>query len=140
MAQGVTQIVPTFWLRHLFSSNLNNGPSPGHSNLGSDGRYTCPSLPFMVSWVPYLNKGPRPDFNNGPGLTQTVAALSESDFNNGQSSSDSNLVSEGAYIFSGLLLTVSWWMPYLSKGHRPDFNNGLGSDSNSGPTLASVVF
>ena len=30
---------------------------------------------------------------------------------------------------------VSWWAPYLPKGCRPDFNNGLGDDSNSGPVL-----
>ena len=26
---------------------------------------------------------------------------------------------------------VSWWVPYLAKGCRPDFNNGLGGDLNS---------
>ena len=31
---------------------------------------------------------------------------------------------------------VSRWVPYLPKGCRPDFNNGLGGDSNSGPVLA----
>ena len=31
---------------------------------------------------------------------------------------------------------VSWWVPYLYKGCMPDFNNGLGGDSNSGPILA----
>ena len=31
---------------------------------------------------------------------------------------------------------VSWWVPYLPKGCRPDFNNGLVGDSNSGPVLA----
>ena len=75
---GVTRIVPTFWPQHLFKFNSNNDPSPGHSNLGSDGRYTC----------------------------------------------------------SGLLLMDSWWVPYLPKGCRPDFSNGLGGDSNSGPVLA----
>ena len=28
---------------------------------------------------------------------------------------------------------VSWQVPYLAKGCRPDFNNGLRGDSNSGP-------
>ena len=79
---GVTRIVPTFWLQHLFKLNSNNGPSPGHSNLGSDGRYTC----------------------------------------------------------SGLLLKDSWWVPDLPKGCRPDFNNGLGGDSNSGPVLVPSVY
>ena len=31
---------------------------------------------------------------------------------------------------------VSWWVPHLPKGCRPDFNNGLGGDSDSGPVLA----
>ena len=31
---------------------------------------------------------------------------------------------------------VSWQVPYLSKGSRPDFNDGLGGDSNSSPVLA----
>ena len=74
---GVPLIVPTFWPQHLFKLNSNNGPSPGHSNLESDGRYIC----------------------------------------------------------SGLLLMDSWWVPYLHKGCRPDFNNGLGGYSNSGPVL-----
>ena len=30
----------------------------------------------------------------------------------------------------------SWWMPYLPKGCRLDFNNGPGGDSNNGPVLA----
>ena len=29
-----------------------------------------------------------------------------------------------------------WWVPYLAKGRRLDFNNGLGGDLNSGPILA----
>ena len=35
---------------------------------------------------------------------------------------------------------VSWWVPYLPKGCRLDFNNGLGGDSNSGPVLAPGVY
>ena len=31
-------------------------------------------------------------------------------------------------------------MPYLNKGCRPAFNNGLGGDSNSGPVLAPSVY
>ena len=45
-------------------------------------------------------------------------------------------MSDGLYICSSLLLMISWWVPYLPKGCRPDFNNGLGGDSNSGPDLA----
>ena len=33
----------------------------------------------------------------------------------------------------------SWRMPYLLKRCRPDFNNGLGGDSNSGLVLAPGV-
>ena len=35
---------------------------------------------------------------------------------------------------------VSWWVPYLPKGCRLDFNNGLGGDLNSGPVLAPGVY
>ena len=35
--------------------------------------------------------------------------------------------------YSGLLLMVSWWVPYLPKGCRPDFYRGLGGDSSSTP-------
>ena len=35
---------------------------------------------------------------------------------------------------------VSWWAPYLPKGCRPDFNNGLVGDSNSGPVLAPGIY
>ena len=34
----------------------------------------------------------------------------------------------------------SWWMPYLPKSCRSDFNNGLGGDSNSDPVLAPGVY
>ena len=59
----------------------------------------------------------------------------KSDSNNGPFPGHSNLVSDGACICSGLLLMASWWVPYLAKGYRPDFNNGLGGDSNSGSIL-----
>ena len=35
---------------------------------------------------------------------------------------------------------VSWQVPYLAKGCRPDFNNGLGGDSKSGPILAPGIY
>ena len=54
--------------RRLFESDSNNGPSPGHSSLVSDEVYICSSLLLMISWrLPYLAKGPTPDFNNGLG-------------------------------------------------------------------------
>ena len=77
-----------------------------------------------------INSGPILDFQR----------LLESDLNNGPSPSHSNLVSDGIYIYSGFLLMVSWWVPYLPKGCRPDFNNGLVGDSNSGPVLAPGVY
>ena len=133
--------------RRLFESYSNNGPSQGHSNLVSDEVYICSSFLLMISWwLPYLAKGPTPDFNYGPGNGSNSGCilasqrLIESDLNGGYSPSHSNLLSDGVYICSGLLLMVSWWVPYLPKGCRPDFNNGLGGDSNSGPVLASGVY
>ena len=35
---------------------------------------------------------------------------------------------------------VSWWVPYLPKGCKPDFNDDLGGDSNSDPVLAPGVY
>ena len=36
---------------------------------------------------------------------------------------------------SGLPLRVSWWVPYLAKGHRPEFNNSPGENTNCGRIL-----
>ena len=66
--------------------------------------------------------------------------LFESVLNNGPSPSHSNLVSDGIYIYSVLLLMVSWWVSYLPKGCRTDFNNGLVGDSNSRLVLAPGVY
>ena len=101
----------------------------------------------MVSWwLPYLAKGPMSDFNSGLGYDSNIGCilafqhLSESNLNNSPSPSHSNLVSDRVYICLGLLLMVSWWVPYLPKGCRLDFKNGLGGDSNSGPVLAPSVY
>ena len=89
----------------------------------------------MVSWqMPYLAKGCRPDLNNGPILVPR--RLFKSDSNNGPSQAISIL----SYICSCLLLMVSWQVPYLAKGCRPDLNNGLRGDSNSGPILPPGVY
>ena len=74
------------------------------------------------------------------GRILALQRLFESDLNNGPSPSHSNLVSDGIYIYSFLLLMVAWWVPYLPKGCRPDFNNCLVGDSNSGPVLAPSVY
>ena len=101
--------------------------------------------PVQVShlwWVPYLNNGCRPDFNNGlegdsnSGPVLAPWRLLQSDSKNGPSPSHSNVVSEEVYICSSLLLMMSWWLPYLDKGPMPDFNSGPGNDSNIGCILA----
>ena len=35
---------------------------------------------------------------------------------------------------------ISWKVPYLAKGCRPDFSNGLGGDSNSDPISSQRLF
>ena len=72
---GVTRIVPTFWPPAFLQIQLEYWPLPGHSNLGSDARYTCSSLPLIVCWVLYLNKAPRYDLNNGLKITSIVVAV-----------------------------------------------------------------
>ena len=80
-------------------------------------------------------------------VTQIVAPfcppgrLFKSDSNNGPSPGHLNLACvRWSYICSCLLLMVSWQVPYLAKGCRPDFNNGLRGDSNSGPFLPRRLF
>ena len=103
----------------------------------------------MVSWwLPYLAKGPTPDFNSDSGNDSNIGCilalqhLFEYNLNNNPSPRHSNLVSDRIYICSGFLLMASWWLPYLDlpKGCRPDFNNGLEGDSNSGRVLAPGVY
>ena len=104
---------------------------------------TCLYQRVMISWLlTYLAKGPTPDFNSGPGNNPNIGCilalqrLFKFNLNNSPSPSHSNLASDGVYICSGLLLVVSWWVPYLPKGFRPDFNNDLEGDSNNVPALA----
>ena len=136
----MNRIVPTYWPLHFFNSNWNNGPSRGHSKIRLDGRCTSSRLPFMVWWVPYLNKRLKPEFNNDPEMTWIEARvwtplhLFETNLYNGPS------LSHGVYICSSLLLMVSSQVPHLSTGSRPDFNNDLGADSNSGPVLGPGVY
>ena len=47
MAQQVTRIVAPFCPRRLFESNLNNGPSPGHSNLVSGEVYISVQVSYL---------------------------------------------------------------------------------------------
>ena len=54
MSQEVTRIVAHFGPRRLFESDSNDGPSPGHSNLVSDGICICSDVLVIVSWwVPF---------------------------------------------------------------------------------------
>ena len=122
----------------LFEPDSNNGPSPGHSNLVSDEVYICLSFLLMISWwLPYLANSPTPDFNSGPGIDSNIGCilalqhLFESHLNNGPQAIPILPVLDGVYICSGLLLMVSWWVPYLPKGCGRDFSNGLGGDLNS---------
>ena len=73
-----------------------------------------------------------PDFNNGPGndlnssRSLALRRLFETDANSDPPQAIPNPVSDGEYICSGLLLMVFWLVPYLSKGHMSDVNNGPG--------------
>ena len=103
--------------------------------------YCCLCLLLMVSWqVSYLAKGYRPDFNNStrgdsnsgpilvPGVYSNLTRITAPP-------RPSQSCVTWSYIRSCLLLMVSWQVPYLAKGCRPDFNNGLRGDSNSDPIL-----
>ena len=71
--------------------------------------------------MPYLAKSRRADFNNGlegdsnSGPILAPWRLFESDPNNGPSPGHFNLVSDEVYICSGLLLMVSWKVPYWPR-------------------------
>ena len=60
----------------LFDSDSNDGPSPGHSNLGQ-----LEDTPAQISylWFPggfnIWPRAPRPEFNNGPGVPRIVAVF-----------------------------------------------------------------
>ena len=100
-------------------------------------------LLLMVSWqVPYPAKDCRFTSIMASEVTQIVAPfprhLFESDSNNGLFPGHLNV--RWSYICSCLLPMVSWQVPYLAKGCRPDFNNGFRSDSNSGFILAPSVY
>ena len=100
----------------------------------------------MFSWqVPYLAKGCRPDFSNGlrgdlnsgptlaPGVYSSLTQMTAP-----QLPRPSPSCVRWSYICSCLLLMVSWQVPYLAKGCRPDFSDGLRIDSNSGPISLGV--
>ena len=78
------------------------------------------SLPLMVWWVPYLNKGCRPDFNNGLGGDSDSGVLAswrlfESDSNNVPSPGHSSLVSDEVFRSP---IYGSWWLPYWPRAPR----------------------
>ena len=90
--------------------------------------------------------GPRIDFYNCPcdNLNNirilTHRHLFVSDSNNGPSPGFCNLGEMKDTPFSGLPLMVSWWVQYLVKCPRPDFNNGPGDNLNGGCILALSVY
>ena len=92
--------------------------------------------------MPYLPKSCRPDFNQE--VTRIVAPYWPPSV---YLSSTRIMTPPQAipilcqiYICSCLIPMVSWWVPYLPKGCRSDFNNGLRGDSSSGPVLAPGVY
>ena len=99
----------------------------------------------MVSWWgPYLARGPRPDFNNGPrdnsncGRTLGPQHLFESDLNNALSPGHSALgLDESTSIQVSHL-----WSPGGCNilGLRPDFNNDPADNSDSGCIFAPSVY
>ena len=61
--------------QRLFESDSNNGPSLGQCNLG---QIEDSSVQAFHQWSPTgynIWPGPRPEFNNGPGITRIGAAL-----------------------------------------------------------------
>ena len=127
--------------QHLFETDLNNGPSPSHSNSMSDGVYICSGFLLMVSWkVPYLSKCRRPDFNNGLGVTRIVAPF----WPPSVYLSPTQIMAPPLALYQMKYTSVqvpnydfSWWLPCLIMGPTPDFNNGPGNDLNSSYSLNS---
>ena len=93
----------------------------------------------MLSWqVPYLAKDHRPDCNNslgGDSNSGHILALGAYS-NLTQIPRPFHFCVRLSYICSSLLLMLSWQVPYLAKGHRPEFNNSPGGYSNNGRVLA----
>ena len=83
------------------------------------------------------------DFNNDLGDNSESGRifapwhLFESNSNNGPIPRPIQYWSDGRYSCSGVPPPmVSWWVQYLAKGPRPDFNNCPWDDLNSGRILA----
>ena len=146
MAWEVTRIVAPFWTPGVYLSPTRIMALLWATPILCQMQYTSVQVSYL--WFPAcyhiwprasLNSGPRNDSNSGCILA--LQHLFESSLNNCPSPSHSNLVSDGGvYICSGLLLMISWWVPYLPKDCKPDFNNGSGGDSNSGPVLPPSVY
>ena len=63
--------------------------------------------------------------------------LFQSDSNDGPSSRHSNL---GQMKDTPVQVSHLWWVQYLAKDPRPDINNGLGDNWNSGRILVPSVY
>ena len=147
MAWEMTLIVAPFWPPGVYLSLTQIMAHPRATPILCQMKYISVHvsyLGFLV--VTILANGPTSDFNSGPGNESNIGCilalqrLFESNLNNSPSPSHSNLVSGRVCSYSGLLLMVSWWVLYLHKRCRPDFNNGPGGDSNSDPVLAPGVY
>ena len=86
-------------------------------------------------WVPYLAKGPRPDFNNGPGDYSSCGRippcrLFESDLNNGPSPGHSNLgmLKKITPAFTIAALLISLFFP--PKCYEASFKRAQNFDKN----------
>ena len=126
---------PILTPRHLFKSDSNNGPSPGHLNLVSD-RATSVHVSYlwfpgrcltsiMVSEVtrivvPFWHSGVHSSLTRITAPPQAISILCQMEIH--------LFISPTCGFLAGAI---------LAKGCRPDFNNGLRGDSNSGPILAS---
>ena len=121
----------------------------GNCSLGSDGSTSVHlnlwSPKILIIHLMSAISGPRLDFNNCPwdnlnnSRILTYRRLFVSDSNNGPSPGLCNL-GQMKDTAVQVPLMVSWWVQYLAKCPRPDFNNGPGDNLNSGCILAPSVY
>ena len=92
--------------------------------------------------VPYLAKDCRPYFNNGlGGDTNSDPILVPGVYlSPTRKMAPSQAISILCQMEIHLFRSPTYGVPYLAKGCRPDFHNGLGGDSNSGPILPPGVY
>ena len=143
-SQGLTRIVAAFLSPSVYSSPTRKMAVPRPFQSWVRWKYFCLGVPRMVSWwVQYLAKGSNHDFNNGPGTNSdschifTSRRLYESDSNNGFSPGHSNLGSDGSTSVSVSHLWSPGRCNIWLRAPGSDFNNGPGTNSDSGRFLPS---